>query len=284
MNPLAILAALGLILGIGSRATRDFERLAAEDIRSKLSGERRTVRVSTRLRSLPAHFARVTIEAAHFSAKRLPLFTEPWRHKSGSIRELQIQLKDFSLAGLHIDSLEASIPDCNFDFQLALGHKVMRLSKSGIGKGKVEIAQRDLETYILHKYHEIKRVSVTVDKDIVWVEGYGEFLIAKTNFVVIASLDPSDGEKLMLSRAKIYFDWRRADPAGAQALLDTLNPIVDLRKDLGLYDAVSIKRIELRNGVLKAFGSTKIPIAPENENRGPTIELIWSLPSLHAWR
>ena len=52
---------------------------------------------------------------------------------------------------------------------------------------------------------------------------------------------------------------RRADEVSAQVLLDTLNPVVDLSKGLGLFDAVYVRQIRLRNGVLEATGDTKIP-------------------------
>ena len=71
-----------------------------------------------------------------------------------------------------------------------------------------------------------------------------------------------DGTKLELTDAKIYFDWRRADPPGAQALLDLLNPVIDLNKDLGLHGAISVTKLRLRDGVLFIEGDTTIPIRP----------------------
>ena len=65
-----------------------------------------------------------------------------------------------------------------------------------------------------------------------------------------------------LAEAKVYLDWRRAEPAAAQVLLDTLNPVVDLNADLGLFDALKIEGVKLDKGVIEAWGKTKIPERP----------------------
>lgn len=267
ITPLAILAGLGLIFGLGGAEVRRFERAAAAEIKSKLQGEHAEVSVRTEMNGLAGlwgELSSATIRATHFETDGLPLFTEPERRKNGKLKLLRIELSDFVLSGLRVERLEAAIPDCRYDFDLALRHKKIRLSRSGIGTGFVVLREQDLADFILRKFSEVKRVSVRIDKDKVFVDGYGEFLIAKTDFVVIASLTPVDGTKLMLTDAKIYFDWRRADEAASKVLLDTLNPVVDLDKDLGLLDAVFVEGIRLRDGVLKAWGRTKVPERPQN--------------------
>lgn len=266
MNPWLLSALFGLLYGAGARELRRFESIAADDIRSKLEGP--AVKVDVRVQ--PTGFiggawgdlAQVTIHASDFSTRGLPLFTEPDRSKKGTIGRLDIILDNFMLAGLRIEHLEASIPNCRFDFSLALRKRQIRLSRSGIGEGYVRILEKDLEAFILAKFQEIKRANVRIDKHKVFVEGYGEFLIVKTDFLVIANLEPVDGTKLALSDAYILFGGRKAEPAAAKALLDTLNPVVDLSTDLNLLDAIKVKKIRLLNGVLEAWGDVKIPDRP----------------------
>ena len=93
----------------------------------------------------------------------------------------------------------------------------------------------------------------------------GEFLIVKSEFAVIASLKPLKGTAFVLDRAKIYFNWQRADPFAAKALLDLLNPVVDLKEDLGLEDAMMVEGIKCRGGVLEAWGRAKIPTRPSSQ-------------------
>ena len=123
----------------------------------------------------------------------------------------------------------------------------------------MRIRQEDLARYIVAKFREIDSAEVTIRDDKVFVEGSGTFLVVKTRFLVIATLEAEDGVRLNLANARIFFDDRRADEVSAKVLLDTLNPVVDLSKGLGLFDAVYVRQIRLRNGVLEATGDTKIP-------------------------
>ncbi|HRJ26605.1 MAG TPA: LmeA family phospholipid-binding protein [Fimbriimonadaceae bacterium] len=261
------MAWLGLLLGFGalsglSLEVGRFERQAAAEVASKLQGDQKRVSIRAELGLPPFEIHRASITASDFTTPGLPLFTEPQRSRRGKIHTLDLKLQNFELRGLKVESLEATIPHCRFDWDLAVQKRQFRLSQSGVGTGRVRIREADLAAWILRKFHEVKTVSVKVMQDIVWVEGSGEFLIAKTNFAVIAKLEAEDGVRIRLTQAKIYLDWQRADALTAQVLLDALNPVVDLRADLGLYDAVSIEGFRLRDGVLEAWGKTKIPDLP----------------------
>lgn len=266
MHALAIVAAFGLAFGLGGAEMRRFERKAAADLATQLQSGRALVEVNAKVNGPAGPFlgdlATATIRASAFTTPGLPLFVEPERSQKGRIGQLRLELSDFTLAGLRVDRLEATIPECRYDFALALAQGQVRLSRSGEGTGYVRVLERDLEDWILRKFREIKRVWVRVDNDRVWVEGYGEFLILKTGFTVIADLAPEDGTRLVLTNAKVYFDWRRAEPATARVLLDALNPVVDLREDLGLFDAIHVERIRLRDGAVEAWGRTRVPTRP----------------------
>lgn len=261
-----ILAGLGVLFGFGSMTVDAFEKSAAKDILAKLSGPDAMVTVQTKLNGLVGgplgDVKQATIRASHFQTAGLPLFTEPWRSKKGIVRDLRIDLKDFQLGGLAIESLTAAIPDCRYDYSLATRKRVIRLSKSGVGTGTVRIRQEALEAFILKKFHEIKSVKVRIEKDKVFVDGFGEFVLVQTNFSVIATLGSPDGKTLELQNTRIFFDGKPADDLAQRALLHTLNPVVDLNKDLKLYDAISVKGIRLLNGFLEAWGDTRIPDAP----------------------
>ncbi|MBS1714382.1 MAG: DUF2993 domain-containing protein [Armatimonadetes bacterium] len=265
MGPLLVFAVLGGSLGLVDREVKVFERAAAKEIRSKLQGEAARVKVEAEpdgLGVLWGALDRATITASGFSVDELPLFVEPERSQAGRCGNLTLRLHDFKLKGLRVESLDASIPACRYDRSLALKSKTFRLSRSGTGSGTVRILQDDLSAFVEAKYAEIKTARVQVRSGIVRVDGYGEFLIVKTDFTVIASLVPVDGERLELREATVWFDGRRADPFAAETLLKTLNPVVDFDSDLGLYGAVKVEKLELRDGVLTATGRTRIPVRP----------------------
>jgi len=262
---LIALGLAGLAFGLGSGEVRRFENGAANDISAKLQGEHKQVKVRTKFDLFAALGGRVksaTITATDFTTDGLPLFTQPTASQRGRLDELKIVLKDFTLGSLQVKSLQARIPGCRFDLNLALRHRRIRLSKSGEGQGSVQIAADALAEFIKHKFHEIKRVTIRLENDKAYVEGYGEFLIFSTNFAVEAKLVSPDGNKLLLTDAKITFDGKEADEASRDVLLKSLNPVVDLDEDLKLYGAIRVGKITLSNGMLNAEGKTRIPDDP----------------------
>ena len=68
----------------------------------------------------------------------------------------------------------------------------------------------------------------------------------------------------------------RTAPATAEAdeaLLQTLNPVVDLNKDLHLYGAINVDKIDLQDDRLTGSGATTIPLLPENLESTTTLRL-----------
>lgn len=269
MGVIVPLLLFGLTYGTVRREVQVFERRAASDILAQLQGEQKTVEIKTQINqpfgALFADLSSATIRARHFSTEGLPLFTDPNLPKTGTVRELRIELNDFTLKGLRIESLNSSIPNCRFDRDLAVRRKQIRLSRSGVGTGVVTILEQDLAKYIPTKVREIKRCTVKLDRGKVWVEGYGEFLIAKTDFLVVADLEIEDGVRLNLSNARVVLGWQKADAMSQKVLLDAMNPVVDLQQDLGLYDAFSLEKLALSGGRLEASGKTRIPDRPKPE-------------------
>lgn len=263
MQCLLAAAAFGLLFHFGDREVKRFERAAAAEIASKLEGEDKRVSVSVRLNGIIGgplgDLAEATIFASHFSTPGVPLHTEPERSKAGFVRLLRLDLRDFRLAGLRIEELKAEIPECRYDYSLASRKRQIRLSRSGVGTGRVRVLERDLEAFILLKFREIKRVKVRLDRDKVFVEGFGEFLVVQTNFYVVASLECRDGVRLTLENSRIFFDDRAADEFSRKAVLDTLNPVIDLDEDLKLEGAIRVRGMRLRDGALEAWGETRIP-------------------------
>jgi hypothetical protein len=247
----------------GALASMDvFEARAAKDIASRLGGKNKKVTVKAETHLDWASLYRATITASDFTLEGLPFYSEPQFGSGGRLDLLRLDLRNFTLAGLEVESLTAEIPKCRFDVSRALRKGELRLHSTGVGSGSVRITEAALAKWIQKKFREVKSCTVKVDRDVVWVEGYGEFLFIKTDFAVIAKLQAVEGVKLALADAKVYFNWRRADPTAAQAILKTLNPVVDLSKDLRLEDAVYVEKIVLRGGAVTASGKTKIPKRP----------------------
>lgn len=264
---LLLLGLFGGLIHFANSQVRIFENSAAADIATKLQGAEKQVHVRAVVgpEALWGDVYSVDIEASKFLADGLPLYTEPRRSHRGLVRSLHMDLQDFDLRDLHVERLTADIPNCRFDFPLAVNHRQIRLSESGTGEGEVVITEADLERFILSKFQEVKRVHVKIEKDKVFVEGYAEFLVVSTNFTVVARLEAPDGNQLSLARARILFDGRPVDEDSQKLVLEALNPVIDLNRDLALYGAINVETIELRNGRLTAHGQVHIPELPKGK-------------------
>lgn len=280
MIPL-LLGLFGALFYTGNAEVRRFENSAANTIKDKLEGPKKVVRVRSGWNGIIGgalgDLKGVTIHAKHFSTPGLPFYTEPDRSKKGIIRKLEIDLQDFYLNGLRINHLHSVIPDCNFDYTLALTQNQILLSRSGVGSGYVDVLEHDLEPFILKKFHEIKTVTVRIANGRIHVKGYGEFIVIKANFEVDAQLSISDETRLGLTDAHILFNGVAADEQSSLVLLKTLNPVVDLNRDLKLDGAMLIEGLSLSKGVLKAFGKTQIPT--RHPKKEATIDPIWFSPA-----
>lgn len=260
-----IIAGLGLLFGFGAAEVHRFENAAAHEIQGKLQGEHSRVEVHTKTSGIfeaaRGELRQVDISASDFSTPGLPLHTEPERSKRGRVRQLNLVLSNFYLAGLRVDSLQATIPECRFDLGLAMKKGTIRLSQSGVGTGNVQIKDSDLGAYILKKFHDIKQATVRIKDGKVDVRGYGEFILLKSDFHVVADLLPTSATQISLANAEISFHDQPAERASAEMLMKTLNPVVDLDRDLKLEGAISLRGVRLRDGWLEAWGDTRIPEA-----------------------
>lgn len=257
-----LFAALHVLSGFGSLTVKEFELAAAKEIQTQLSPPGR-INIQTKLNGVVdgpfGDLKLVTIKASEFGTQGLPLFVDPHLSKRGNLRNLRIELADFRLRNIRVEQLVAEIPNCRYDYGLATRKKIFRLSKSGEGTGSVKIREQDLAEFVLSKFPEVKRVEIRIDRDKVFVKGYGEFIMLSTNFEVIAKLESPDGRKLFLNHAKIFFDGVLTDGPAAKAVLKALNPVVDLDTDLRLSGAMDVKEVILKDGLLEAKGVVRIP-------------------------
>lgn len=266
MIPLLLGGLVALAGAVSSAEVRKFERRAAEELAGRLEGEGKEVRVRADIDGLiggaSGRLHEVVIEARRFQVSELPLFTEPERAKDGRIRTLRIRLSEFVLRGLAVEELTADISSSRFDFGLAKREGKIRLSESGVGPGYVRMNAAALEKFILHKFREIKRVSVRLEHDKVYVEGRGEFLFFSTDFYVSAKLVARNGVEVWLDDAWILLDGKLPLDGSGKILLDSLNPILDIDKDLRLFGAFQIRDLRSKNGLLELWGEATVPADP----------------------
>jgi len=258
-----ILWLTGGFLLFGGVTKADFERAAARDLKTVLRGDAQ-VRVTTRpnLATVGGTLPSAKIEASAFSANGLPLFTVPSLSQSGKLDRLVIQLREFDLRGLRVERLEALIPGCRFDLNLAINHKKIRLSRSGEGTGTVQIRARDLEQFVLKKYPAVKAIQMTLQNDRIRVVAEADLGNTRLKFSIDGRMESADGRSLRLVDPVAEINGSPASAASAKALANSINPVLHLDRDLGLYGAVDITTIKLDGNRLIATAATRIPASP----------------------
>lgn len=253
--------------GLADSKIADFQRSASRDIAAVLDGPAKRVSVRVKvdgLFTLPTGaLASVRLQASKFSVSGIPLFCDASRGKTAKIGALNLELSDFVLRGLRIEKLTASIPGCEYDLDVAKRDKIVRLAKSGAGPGAATVRESDLAAFLLHKYRDFETVQVRLKSDHAFVKGRGKFGLFQSDFYVIAKLAPRDPRKIDLSEATVFLDGSLVDPAASRALLDSVNPVVDLDEDLGLHGAFDVAKIEVVEGEMRLVGQARIPNRPE---------------------
>lgn len=257
-----ILWLTGGFLSFGEVTKSQFERSAAAELRSIL-GNQGKVTVSTRpnLATIGGHLPSAKIVASDFTANGLPLYTEPSLSKRGRLDRLGIELKEFTLRGLLVQSLTAQIPNCRFDLDLAVKRRKFRLSQSGEGTGTVNIRAADLERFILLKYPSLKSCHLSLNKDRAIVEGETSLGTLPIKFRIEGRMESADGRSLRLVEPTAVINGAQSSDSSARALASSINPVLHLDRDLGLSGAVDIQTISLQNNQLMATAKTRIPVS-----------------------
>lgn len=252
--------------GLADSKIADFQRAAALDIASVLSGPDKWVRIGVKvdgLFTLPSGaLASVRLQASRFSVSGIPLFCEPPTGRTARIGVLNLELKDFVLRGLRIEKLTASIPGCEYDLDVAKRKKIVRLAKSGTGAGEATVRETDLAAFLLYKYRDFQSVEVRLMRGRAVVTGRGKFGLFESSFRVIAKMSVRDPRKIDLTEASVFLDGSMVEAAAARSLLASVNPVMDLDEDLGLHGAFDVAEIAVAEGEMRLVGQARIPNRP----------------------
>jgi hypothetical protein len=259
----ALVVAGGLILGT---TWGRIERTAGADLAATLGVERDNVMVRAvsdgMVGTALGRVERVTIAAHDFRVNGMPFFVEPSVSASGKLRNLSIHLNDFILRDLPIKSLSADIPDNRFSLGLLRQGKV-RLAKSGAGTGSVTISEAGLKSYLLARFNVLESVDVKLDKYKVIASGRASFgPLLRREFLIYADLIIIDKRRLAISNTIVFLDNHRIRNGSEQPLIDALNPVLDIDRDLGLAGAFDMKELVIKGGEVTIFGAARIPNRP----------------------
>ncbi|MFN3690458.1 MAG: hypothetical protein ACK4UU_05985 [Fimbriimonadales bacterium] len=256
------LAIFAIVLTLGRSALREIEKTAAREIRERLGGGEIQVKIEPdgvdglvqgRLRTL-------TVRARNFTLDGLPFTLTPERPQSGRIRQFVLLMENASLRGLRAERATAVIPEVRYDKGLALSRRVFRLSATGVGTCEIAVNEADLAAYLRRKYApSLREVAVRIAPEQTTVQGVVALLGSEVRFRAVGKLVPRDGRYLDLAEVSIEIEGADLPPESTNLLRQFLNPIIDIDRDLGLYDGLSVERVQSERGRMRARGAVWIP-------------------------
>jgi hypothetical protein len=171
-----------------------------------------------------------------------------------------MQMTNAHLRGLRAERAIAFIPEVYYDKSLALRKRIFRLSATGIGACEIVVNETDLAAYILRKYAPyIREVSVQITAEQTIVQGVAALFVGEVRFKAVGKLAPRDGRYLDLAEVRIEIEGANLPAESANLLRQFLNPIIDIERDLGLYDGLAIDTVLSELGKMRALGRVWIP-------------------------
>ncbi|MCS7190759.1 MAG: LmeA family phospholipid-binding protein [Fimbriimonadales bacterium] len=260
------LAVIAILLTVGRSAVREIEKTAAREIQQRIGGGEFQIKIKPDLGGLPqGRIQTLTVYARNFTLNGLPFTLEPERPKSGVIRQFVLRMENANLRGLRAETAAASIPDVYYDRSLALSRRIFRLSATGVGACEIVVNEADLAAYIARKYAPaVRQVQVQIAPEQTTVQGVAFLLANEVRFRAVGKLAPRDGRYLDLAEVQIEIEGTNLPPESANLLRQFLNPIIDIDRDLGLYDGLAVDHVVSEPGRMKAIGRVWIPRSRES--------------------
>ncbi len=256
------LAIFAIVLTLGRGALREIEKTAAREIRERLGGGEIQVKIEPdgvdglvqgRLNTL-------TVRARDFTLNGLPFTLTPERPQSGRIRQFVILMENARLRGLRAEWATAVIPEVRYDKGLALSRRIFRLSATGIGTCEIVVNEADLAAYLQRKYAtSLREVAVQITPEQTTVQGIVALFGSEVRFRAVGTLAPRNGRYLDLAEVTIEIEGANLPPESANLLRQFLNPIIDIDRDLGIYDGIAVERVQSELGRMRALGKVWIP-------------------------
>lgn len=207
---------------------------------------------------------RVEVIGRGVVSDRLPFYIYPKPGWKGSIRHLNLDLIDFTLAGLPIRELTADIPNATYDIGHAIyrGHLVLR--GSGEGPARVRIGPDGLKAFLFKKFNKtLSDVQVFINPGKIELTGQASLLFRpKAALRAEGRLAVRAGRYLDLIEPTMFLDGRPLSPTFIDAVLHQVNPVLDTYKDLNLGGFFTMEQVLIVKDEVIILGRVGLPTAP----------------------
>ena len=202
----------------------------------------------------------IDVYGLRLQADNLPFGVHTKHSWQGSIQHLRLHYRDFRLRTLHIDRLDADVPNVKYDVQEALYREKLLLRGAGIGPASVALKTESLTLFINHKYPDFySDLNIKLNPGQVILSGKTSILGLKLPFQVTGHLIQRDARYIDLIAEQILINGIRVMPQTAQSLVDKINPVLDINTDLGLNGIFTINDVSVDTEFITIRGLITFP-------------------------
>ena len=201
-----------------------------------------------------------TIRGQRFTVQELPFRIEPRGGLLARLGTLKLELRDITLRDLPVRSLDASIPRVRVDGPRVLfnGHFTIRGAESGTGVAV--ITAEGLSEFMARKRPEFSDLAIKLIPGEALVSGRAAVFLGPTPLEARVKIGVTEGRYLNAAEAKVSISGRAVPERLTQRLLQSLNPIIDVDRDLGLSDWLYVTSAEVGEGILIVRARVTIPL------------------------
>jgi hypothetical protein len=205
------------------------------------------------------HAYRATISGGGFASDTLPFALEPGGGARARVRHLVLDLQNIVLRDLPIRSLQADIPFVELDGLRALfsGHITLRSAQEG--RGVAIITEEGLAQFLQKRRSQFRNLEIRLFAGEAFVKMETVLLVAPTQVQARAKIGIAEGRFLNAIDAVVSVGGKPLPAALTEKLLRSLNPILDIDRDLGLRDWLYVTDAEIGEGILTVRARVTIP-------------------------
>jgi hypothetical protein len=251
-------------------AQRRVEHAADRDIRREVHGGY----VKTMVRSrgifglLVGESSTTRIAGAGFLTQDLPFKLEPGGGSRARVGKLELDFRDFTLRTLPLRSLRATIPAVTLDVNQALWNDRIVLRSAGEGTAVAVVDEAGLRMFVAQKYPQYKDLELRLTPGTASLSAQAALFGLPARVEATGGVQVRDGRYLDAVNTIMRLNGKEAAASLTQSIVRTLNPVLDIDKDLGLGGYIYMTRAEIGQGILTVFGRATIPRAkPFMENK-----------------
>ncbi len=209
-------------------------------------------------------FSCVSIEGSGVVMNTFPLSVAPRRGWKGYIRQLHIDLTDFTLSGLDIHRFQTIIPSISYDLSSAMYKGSLEPRRAGIGNATVVILPHSLESFITKKYGKfLSNPRVELRNGSMIVDGYLNMFGISEKVRAKGNLVPIEGRYAELTVSKMELNGKELNIAQADALIQRINPLLDTKLDIGIDRFFYMTNITIQEDQLTISGDCTLPGSTE---------------------